>query len=45
MTRGLDEGAPTKWTTCIAQYSSAEAFLKKPLGFDTFKHTVAEISN
>ncbi len=45
MTKDLDESAPTKWTTCIAQYSSAGVFLKKPIGVDTFKQTVAEISN
>ncbi len=45
MTKDLDEGAPTKWTTCIAQQGGAGAFLKKPLGVDTFKQTVADISN
>ncbi len=45
MTKDLDESAPTKWTTCIAQYGSAGAFLRKPLGVDTFKQTFAKISN
>ncbi len=45
MNKDFDEGAPTKLVTRIAQKSRAGAFLKKPLGVDTFKQAVEEFSN